>query len=435
VQTIYQEFNLVPHLTVMENICLGSEPSRFWGVLRDVRAMARRSEETLSRLGIHIDVRRRVSELGVAEQQLVEIAKALHFSAAPRLLILDEPTAALSLRETERLFDTVRVLVEEGIAVLYITHRFEELAEIGDRITVMRDGAVVATRPLQGLQRNEIVQLMVGEDVEPWTRSASTAGRQWSAGDVALEVRGGRRADAFDDIDLTLHWGEVVGIFGLIGAGRTELVRALIGADRFDAGEVHIRGMLTHIPNTTVATRLGIGVSPEDRKGQGIIPGQSVLENITLRSLGALTRWGMVISPQRARTLAADFVERLRIKTPGLDAKVGKLSGGNQQKVVLARLLCAGVQILLFDEPTRGIDVAAKREVYALIRELSEAGNAVLVVTSELDEALSVPDRLFVMREGSFSGEVDPAATTREAVLQLAFPHLDADVAVSDDGT
>jgi ribose transport system ATP-binding protein len=269
---------------------------------------------------------------------------------------------------------------------------------------------------------------MVGKDVEPWTRSVGAAGRQRSTGEAALELRGGGRAGAFSDIDLTLRWGEVVGMFGLIGAGRTELVDALIGAHRFDTGDVRVRGTLTHISNTTVATRLGIGVSPEDRKGRGIIPGRSVLENITLRSLGSLTRWGPVIDPQRAHQLAARFVERLRIKTPDLNMSVGKLSGGNQQKVVLARLLCAGAQILLFDEPTRGIDVASKREVYALIRELSEAGKAVLVVTSELEEALSIPDRLLVMRDGSISGEVDPASATREAVLHLAFPHLPADV-------
>ena len=419
IATIYQEFNLVAHLSVAENIFLGREPTLPGGVLRDRKALHRGAQALLGQFEVDIDPDERVRNLGVAQRQTVEILKALSVGTT-RVLMLDEPTAALSARETDYLFATIRRLTDSGVGILYISHRLDEVKEIGDEITVMRDGRIVSQLPAAQMRRDEIVALMVGrelQDLYPPRRPVAP-----TAGHPALRVQhvavGKRVLDASFDV----RRGEVVGLFGLIGAGRTELVRAIVGADRLRGGRVEVAGRLVHLRSPHGALRVGVGIAPEDRKRSGIVPNRSVRDNISLAAL-AQGRWGRLVLHRRVVQAACEgYIRQLRIKAANLNAKIGTLSGGNQQKVVLARLLAADADVLILDEPTRGIDVGAKGEVYNLIARLAQEGRAILVVTSDLEEALGISDRLLVMRTGLIVGELNGATTTREQALHLALP-------------
>ncbi|MFB9566199.1 sugar ABC transporter ATP-binding protein [Saccharopolyspora hordei] len=409
IATIHQEMALVPQLTVAENVFLGRPPRRF-GIV-DRRAMRRQAAELIERTGLDLDPDAVVGDLGVAHRQLVEIAKAL--SLDTRFLVMDEPTAVLSRAEVDRLFGIVRDLTARGVGVVFISHLLDEVAEIGDRVSVLRDGAKVAEVPAD-TDQDELVRLMVGRTVDQ-----QYPPRDAEIGEVQLEVRGLTSHGVLSDISFTARAGEVVGIGGLVGAGRTELVRALFGADRYDRGEVLVGGQRIPPGDTAAARAAGLALVPEDRAGQGLVLGASVAENLGLATLSDRTRAGLVDLAEQRRA-AAESVERLRIRTAGLDQPALTLSGGNQQKIVIGKWLLAGPRVLILDEPTRGIDVGARAEIYELINELARAGTTVLVVSSDLPELLGLSDRVLVLADGRLRGELDGAEATQERVLALA---------------
>jgi ribose transport system ATP-binding protein len=407
---IHQELNLIPGLTVAENIFLGHEPSRWGFILDDV--MRETSRELLRRVRCEVEPDVPVARLSVAEQQLVEIARALKEEA--RLLVMDEPTAALADHEIEALFSVIRGLVRDGVPVIYISHRMREIFEIGDRVTVMRDGRTVGTRRVQETDANELIRLMVGRTIDE-----QIAKRRVAIGNPVLEVDGLAREGFVSPISFSVGAGEILGVAGLMGSGRTELARAVFGADPVAAGAVRVGG--TSIPGNNPAASIaaGLGFLTEDRKGQGLVLQMSIAENITLTSLDEISRHGVLdLTAERERVGA--LVEKLDIRAPSLDQEAVSLSGGNQQKVVLARWLAAGCRVLLFDEPTRGIDVGAKAEIYELIGELVERGVAVVLISSEMPELLGLADRVAVMHEGRLQGVLDRTEATQERILELA---------------
>jgi len=407
---IHQELNLVPGLTVAENIFLGHEPTSF-GLIGD-RSMAASARALLRRLRCEIDPDLPVSELSVAEQQLVEIARALQRRA--RLLVMDEPTAALSDAEIAALFSVIRDLVGEGVPVVYISHRMPEIFAIGDRVTVMRDGHTVGTKVVADTEAAELIQMMVGRTV-----AERVAKRDVVPGEVVLEVEGLSGPDLPGPVDLSLREGEILGVAGLMGSRRTALARAIFGADPVDAGTVTVAGraLAGHGPAESIAA--GLGFLTEDRKQQGLVLQCTVTENISLTSLDDVCRAG-IIDLGGESALARTQVDRLRIRVASLDQEIVNLSGGNQQKVVLARWLAARCRGLLFDEPTRGIDVGAKAEIYELIGELVEQGVAILLISSEMPELLGLSDRVAVMHEGRLQGILPRTEATQERVMELA---------------
>jgi ribose transport system ATP-binding protein len=408
---IYQEFNLIPHLTAGENILLGREPSLMPGVI-DQRTLMREAQRQLDDLGVAIDARSTVKRLSVAEQQMVEVAKALSLDA--RVLIMDEPTSALTAQEINELFAAIRRLKARGVAIVYISHRMEELFAIGDRVTVLRDGRHVGTRRIGETTMTELVTMMVGRDLKdqfPKQRAA--------IGEEVLRVEGLRRDGLLHDISFTLRRGEVVGLAGLMGSGRTELARAIFGADTLDGGRVFVRGEEKKITSPRVAIDLGLGFLTEDRKQQGLVLMLSVRENICLPSVGRWSRAG-VMQSSREVAAAEQRIRELRIKTPSAQQRVVNLSGGNQQKVVLAKWLCTDADILIFDEPTRGIDVGSKVEIYQLMNQLVARGAAILMISSELPEIIGMSDRILVMHAGRIAGEFPAAEATQEKLLAAA---------------
>ncbi len=409
ISTIYQEFNLVPELSVAENLSLGRPPRRFG--LIDSAAMMRRGGELLDRVGVRVDPRTPVRRLGIARMQMVEIAKALALDA--RVLIMDEPTAVLTTGEVGKLFEIVRRLRDDGVAIVFITHHLEEIAEIGDRVTVLRDGRSVAEVPA-GTSQDELVRLMVGRPIDQ-----QFPRRPAELGEPLLSVRGLTRTGAFDDISFEVRAGEVVGLAGLVGAGRTEVARAVFGADRYDAGEVFVRGRRLPPADVHAAMEAGLGLVPEDRKGQGLVLGADIGENLGLVTLRDATRAGFVdLKGQRAA--AARVAGQLGIRMTGLDQEVRTLSGGNQQKVVIGKWLVAEAGVLILDEPTRGVDVAAKVEIYQLVNALTDSGHAVLMISSDLPEVLGMSDRILVMARGRLVGELPAAEATQDGVMALA---------------
>ena len=408
---IYQELNLVPHLTAGENILLGREPALAPGVI-DQRQLVRAAQQQLDDIGVTLDARAVVRRLSVAQQQMVEVAKALSLNA--RVLIMDEPTSALSRQEIQELFATIRRLKARGVAIIYISHRMEELFEIGDRVTVLRDGQHVGTRRIAETTMAELVRLMVGRDLrDQYPKQPAPLGAE------ALRVEHLRRDGVLHDISFTLRRGEVLGVAGLMGSGRTELARAIFGADAIDGGRVLISGQAEKISSPRAAIDLGLGFLAEDRKHQGLVLALSVQENICLPSVNRLSQFG-VMQPARETAAAAQCIAELRIKTPGPHQRVVNLSGGNQQKVVLGKWLTTDADILIFDEPTRGIDVGAKVEIYQLINHLAARGAAVLMISSELPEILGMSDRIIVMHAGRIAGEFTAAEATQEKLLAAA---------------
>ncbi|MFE9557443.1 sugar ABC transporter ATP-binding protein [Streptomyces sp. NPDC006692] len=409
IATIHQEFNLVPELTVAENIFLGRQPRRF-GMI-DRRRMEADAQALLQRVGLDVSPRAKVRELGIARLQMVEIAKALSLDA--RVLIMDEPTAVLTSEEVDKLFRIVRDLRDDGVGTVFITHHLEEIAALGDRVTVLRDGRSVGQVPA-ATPEDELVRLMVGRSIEQqYPRERPDPGRP------LLSVRGLTRHGVFHDVSFEVRAGEVVGLAGLVGAGRTEVARAVFGADPYDAGTVDVRGESVAGGDVNAAMGAGVGLVPEDRKGQGLVLDASVQENLGLVTLRSATRAGLVdLKGQRAD--ATRVAGQLGVRMAGLDQRVRTLSGGNQQKVVIGKWLLADTQVLILDEPTRGIDVGAKVEIYQLINELTASGRAVLMISSDLPEVLGMSDRVLVMAQGRIVGELPAHEATQDAVMALA---------------
>jgi galactofuranose transport system ATP-binding protein len=413
VSTIYQEINLVPYRSVAENIFMGREPTR-WGLL-DKGRMNREASEILARLGVQVDVRQPLSTLNIALQQMVAIARAISTNA--RIVIMDEPTSSLDEQEVAVLFDVIRGLKRDGISVIYISHRLDELFEICDTVTVMRDGRTIETRPIAGATRVELVARMLGKDIGEVRRSGAT-GFQERAQPVTGETLLVAQDLTNDDLhgaDVTVRAGEIVGLAGLLGSGRSEMARALFGADPVD-GTLEIKGKRVHWDSPRDAIRAGLGLLAEDRKADGIIPYMSVRENLTLAALPVLSRAGVVDTAEQ-RAIVDRFIERLGIKTSGPEQPIRELSGGNQQKVLLARWLCLNPDLLLLDEPTRGIDVGAKAEIQRLIDELAADGLGVLLISSELEEISEGADRVVVLREGHTVAEFSHEQASQDALV------------------
>ncbi|MBO2450983.1 sugar ABC transporter ATP-binding protein [Actinomadura barringtoniae] len=409
IATIYQEFNLVPELTVAENLFLGRQPRKFG--LIDKRRMEREARELLERAGVDAEPGQRMGDLGIARSQMVEIAKALGQDA--RVLIMDEPTAVLTTGEVDRLFEIVRRLRERGVAIVFITHHLEEIPRIGDRVTVLRDGRSVGEVPA-GTPEDELVRLMVGRSIEQqYPRERSEAGA------ALLQVRGLGRDGAFADVSFEVRAGEVVGLAGLVGAGRTEVARAIFGADRYDGGEVLVEGRRLRSGDVHAALEAGVGLVPEDRKGQGLVLEADVGENLGLVTLGRASHGGFV-DRSGQRGAAADIAGKLNVRMSGLRQEVATLSGGNQQKIVIGKWLLADAKVLILDEPTRGIDVGAKVEIYQLINTLTASGHAVLMISSDLPEVLGMSDRVLVMARGRLAGELSADEATQDSVMALA---------------
>ncbi|GAC1544211.1 MAG: sugar ABC transporter ATP-binding protein [Vulcanimicrobiaceae bacterium] len=411
---IYQEFNLVPDLSVGDNLLLGHEPVR--GAFLDRSAAVARASGVLAELGIRVPLDRAARKLSVAEQQLVEIAKALLRNA--RIIVMDEPTAALTEREIDALFALIARLKAQDVALVYISHRLEELPRISDRITVIRDGKTIETRATADLPQDEMIRLMVGRSVDAQFPSLPAVPAD---APVVLAVRGLAAAHgvSIDDVTFSVRAGEIVGLAGLVGAGRTDIVRAVAGADVPDAGEVDVAGRRVVVRGPQDAIAAGIALITEDRKGQGLVLGMSVRENTTLAHLDAFVRRGFVDRAAENAT-TNDEIAELRIRTPNGEQLVRNLSGGNQQKVVLAKWLIGDAKVFLFDEPTRGIDVGAKAEIYALMIELLARGAGIVMVSSELPEVLGMSHRVLVIREGRVRGEFARADATPDAVIACA---------------
>jgi ribose transport system ATP-binding protein len=403
ISTIYQEINLVPLRSVAANLYLGREPLNRLGLI-DYRRMHRAARETLAGYGITVDVRGRLGDLGLGVQQMIAVARALSTNA--RVVIMDEPTSSLEPREVDLLIGIVDVLRERRIAVLYVTHKLDEVFRVCDRVTVLRDGRVAHSGTVAGTTRLRLVATMLGRDVDEVRRHGATTfadGQRDATGPPVLHAEGLSRRPLLDDVSVDVHAGEVVGLAGLLGSGRTETAKALFGADRVDAGTVSVGGRRARRWSPAAAIRSGLGMVPEDRKAEGIIGDLSVRDNIVLAALPRLTVAGFV-SESRQAALVDTFVKRLRIKISHPGQKVRELSGGNQQKVLLARMLCLQPRVLILDEPTRGIDVGAKSEIQALIDELARLGLGVLLISSELEEIVEGADRVLVLRDGAVVG-------------------------------
>jgi ribose transport system ATP-binding protein len=424
---IFQELNLVPGLTVAENIFLGREPLTRCGLI-DSAALNHEAASWLERLDLDILPTTPVGRLRVGQQQVVEIAKAL--AGEVRILIMDEPTSALTERETEVLFQRIADLKRQGVAIAYITHRLEELARIGDDVVVMRDGRMVGSARLGELSRDDIVRMMVGRELADRTDKTSSA-----IGDEALRVEHltlkhpDRPGDFLvHQVSFQVRRGEVLGIFGLMGAGRTELLECLFGLHaRACTGNLLIEGRRVELRSPSDAIAQGLVLAPEDRKQDGLVLSMSVAENASLASLERAERFGLIFGPAE-RQHVQRYLERFRVKTPSLRQRIRNLSGGNQQKVILAKWLATSPKILLLDEPTRGIDVQAKKEIYALISELTRDGLALVVVSSELPEILAVSDRVLVLCEGRATGEFARGDATEEKIMHMALPRKPAPI-------
>ena len=420
IAVIYQEPTLFPDLSVTENIFMGRQPVTRLGRI-DRKAMREETERLFARLGVSLDPDRITEGLSIADQQIIEIAKAISLDA--RVLIMDEPTAALSGVEVERLFAVARSLRDEGRALLFISHRFDEVFALCDTVTVMRDGSYVDTTAIADTTVDELVRQMVGRDVTDLFPKLPA-----EVGEVVLDVRGLTRAGVFRDISFQLRAGEIVGLAGLVGAGRSEVARAVFGVDAYESGSVVLHGTALPKANPRVAIARGIALVPEDRRRQGLVLEDGVARNITLAIRSRLARWGLIWTAAENRA-AKLWASRLEVKAAALDTETGTLSGGNQQKVVLSKWLATEPTVLIVDEPTRGIDVGTKSEVHRLLSELAQQGIAILMISSELPEVLGMADRVLVMREGRLTGEFSRAQATPEAVMFAATADAGAEAA------
>jgi len=406
---VYQEINLVPEMSIMQNIFLGAEIKN--GLFCDDATMRSRVEELLNRLGISIDPGKRVSELSTAQQQMVEIAKGLLLEA--KILVLDEPTAALTSEEIQRLFEVIKALKKQGVSIIYISHRLEEIYMIADRITVLRDGSYICTSTPAQLTNNQLIKYIVGREL-----SQQYPDIQTNIGDEMLRVEHLTNSK-ISDVTFAVRAGEILGFAGLVGSGRTEILRAIFGADALDSGRIFVKGREVNIVDPQSAIKEGIALVPEERKSQGLVLSLSCKTNITLASLRKICRLGF-IRRRLEKEVVDDKVKAIKIKCSNTDFKASTLSGGNQQKLVIAKWLCCNSDILLVDEPTRGIDVGAKNEIYELMKKSCNEGRAVVMVSSDLPELLGVADRIIVMHEGRVSGELKKDEFDSEVIFKLA---------------
>lgn len=406
---VYQELNLVPDLTVAENILLGATPSRLG--LVDRRALRDQARAVLDELDARIDTDDLVGSLTVSQQQIVEIAKV--YATRPKIVVLDEPTSSLSEHETQSLFRIIGRMTDAGLAVIYISHRLREVLDISQRVTVLRDGRLVETRSTEGISAAGMIRLMVGRDL-----TEIFPKREVAVGEVVISVTGLSRSGEFDDISLTVRAGEIVGLAGLVGAGRTEVARAIFGLDDKDSGSIEVDGVVVDIRGPRDAVRAGIAYVPEDRKRDGIVPQLSIKDNISLAVLDRVSVAGW-IRPGAERTLARQKAEDLTVSPPAIGPRIDTLSGGNQQKVVFAKWLAAGPRVLILDEPTRGVDVGAKADIHIIIGELAAHGTAIILISSELPEVLAVSDRIIVLHEGRISAEL-PRGVSEQQVMHAA---------------
>ena len=408
---VYQDVTLAPHLTVAENFFLGNVPKSKLGVVQ-WKYMRETTQKALDHLGINVDANSLVKDLSVAMQEMVVIAKK-NFDNS-RLIIFDEPTALLANEEVRDLFDIIRRLKQEGAAIIYISHRLEEIFELCDVVTVLKDGKWVDTLPVSETSEDDLVRKMVGRKIEDMYSI-----KRFKPGKKVLEVKGLNCAGKFKDIAFDLRQGEILGFFGLVGSGRTEIMRAVFGADVYDQGEIIVNGKAAQISDPHDAIRYGVGFLPEDRKMQGLTLQTSVKENINLASYRNISKMGLINLPQEKKN-ALDFIKKLRVVTPGIFQRVMNLSGGNQQKIVIAKWLCKKCSIFIFDEPTVGIDVGAKREIYKLLEEILEAGNAIIIISSYLPEIMGITDRIAVISEGRLVKIVSHKDYDEEQLLRYA---------------
>ena len=412
ISIIYQEFDLVPYLTVAQNIFLGREPLKKDGSINQGE-MRKKSREYLEFLRANIDVDAKVCTLGVAQQQLVEVAKAVSQDA--KILIMDEPTATLSDSEIERLFETIRRLQQNKVSIIYISHRLQELKQIGTRVTVLRDGMTICTEDIQKISMDELVHRMVGREVsQKRVRLQNTATEE-----VALKVSHLNRKGILHDISIQVHKGEIVALAGLVGAGRTELVHAIFGIDKIDSGQVEILGKEIEKPTPGKCVKSGLGLLPESRKENGLSLTLPIYQNTSQAAMEKLTRHG-ILNLKKEREVAKKYIRQMNIVCTGPDIEPLYLSGGNQQKVVIGKWLFTESDVLIFDEPTRGIDVGAREEIYHIIDDLAQKGTAILVISSDLPEVLTISDRIYVMREGRIAGELNCDSATQELIMGYA---------------
>ncbi|WP_177181401.1 ATP-binding cassette domain-containing protein [Halanaerobium salsuginis] len=413
ISIIYQELNLMPHLTVAENVYIGREEKKN-KLFIDKKKLNQKTKDFLKMLNINLDPQAKVKDLTVAKQQMVEIIKALSYQA--EVLIMDEPTASLTDSEIEDLFRIVKKLRSEGVGVIYISHRLEELKEISDRITVMRNGNYIDTVATKDVEIDSIINMMVGREVYETSNNKSSKNEN----EVILEVKNLTRKGVFKNINFNLKKGEILGMSGLVGAGRTEVARAIFGADNIDAGEIYVHGKKVNISSPSQSVELGIGYLSEDRKRYGLALGRDVATNIVLANLKEYMNKFGFIKEDKIKQVAQNQVKQLAIKTPNLKQDVKNLSGGNQQKVVIGKWLDKDSEILIFDEPTRGIDVGAKNEIYKLLNSLVEEGKSVIMISSELPEILRMSHRILVMCEGEVTGELGIEEASKEKIMKFA---------------
>ena len=425
ISIIHQELNLMPHLTVAQNIFIGREPRKGLRFLLDEKEINAKTERLFDQMHLKLDPRTRVSDLTVAKQQMVEIAKALSFDA--EVLIMDEPTAALTDSEIHELFRMINQLRERGVGIVYISHRLEEIKQISDRVTVMRDGRYVNTVRAQDVTLDQIISMMVGRTIYESAPELPETPSQ----EVVLEAKNLKRGRVLKNVSFKLKSGEILGFAGLVGAGRTETARAVFGADHIQAGEIYVKGQKARIRSPQDAVRYGIGYLSEDRKRYGLALGMDVETNVVLAAFKKFLRFLGWVDKPKTHTTAEHYVKALAIKTPSLDQKVKNLSGGNQQKVIIGKWLTANTDILIFDEPTRGIDVGAKSEIYRLLNDLAHEGKSIIMISSELPEILRMSHRVVVMCEGRITGELDIREATQEKIMTYATQRGDI---VAEDG-
>lgn len=408
---IHQELNIWPEMTVLENLFIGKEISSKLGVLQ-TRKMKALAKEQFDKLSVSLSLDQEAGECSVGQQQMIEIAKALMTNA--EVIIMDEPTAALTEREISKLFEIITALKKNGVSIVYISHRMEEIFAICDRITIMRDGKTVDTTNISETDFDDVVKKMVGRELtERYPK------RTPSLGDKVFEVKNASVKGSFEDVSFYVRSGEIVGVSGLMGAGRTEMMRALFGVDRLDTGEIWIAGKKTAIKNPQEAVKKGLGFITENRKDEGLLLDTSIRENIALPNLSSFSPKGLIDHKREAEFVDL-LIKRLTIKTASPETHARHLSGGNQQKVVIAKWIGIGPKVLILDEPTRGVDVGAKREIYTLMNELTERGVAIIMVSSELPEILGMSDRIIVVHEGRISGEIHAREATQERIMTLA---------------
>ncbi|HBR02687.1 MAG TPA: D-xylose ABC transporter ATP-binding protein [Ruminiclostridium sp.] len=407
---IYQELNLMPNMSVAENIFIGRERKKHRFILNEKDTILE-AERYIHEVGLNIDVRTKVEELSIAKRQMVEVAKAL--SVRAKLIVMDEPTSSLTDREIAILMDVIRRLRTQGVTVVFISHKLSEVFEISDRVTVLRDGECIDTLVTKDCDESQLIQMMVGRpltDIFPKS--------EVPIGDTLLEVRNLCAGKLVKDVSFELKKGEILGFAGLVGAGRSEVMRAVFGVDRLTSGKIIIDGQTLRYHRPSESIKKGLGFMPEDRKLQGLILGMAVRENTTLASLGEISN-ACIINSKKEREVSLNYIEKLSIKTTGIEQKVNNLSGGNQQKVVIAKWLAIKPKVLILDEPTRGIDVGAKKEIYALMGKLAAEGVGIIMISSELPEVIGMSDRIVVMHEGCVRGTLDRKEASQEAIMNI----------------